>query len=57
MVKVNRLFEVLRVEVGVNLCGDDTFVTQHILHGFKIRPAFYEVRCKGMAEGVGTDIF
>ena len=56
MEKVNRLFEVFRIQVGINLGGGDAFVAEHILYGFEVGATFHEVGGKGMAKGVRADV-
>ena len=41
----------------VNLCGSDTFVAEHLLHGAEVGAAFDEVRSEGVPEGVRTYSF
>lgn len=47
--------DILAVEVRVNFCGGDAFVTEHFLYGAKVGPTFHEVGGEGVAEGVRTD--
>ncbi len=41
------------VDVGVDLGGEDGFVTEHFLDDAEVRPTFDEVGGEGVAEGVG----
>ena len=42
----------LRVDVRVNLRGEDAFVPQHLLHNAEVGAVFDEVRREGMPERV-----
>ena len=44
------------VDVGVNLCGTDAFVSQHALDGPKIGASFQQMSGEGVPESVGTDV-
>ena len=50
---VQRIPQVFPVQVGVNFCGGNAFMPQHFLHGPQVGAAFYQVRSKGMPEGMG----
>ena len=41
--------------MGVDLCGNDGAVAQHLLHSAKVGATLKEVRGKSVAEGVGAD--
>ena len=43
------------VNMCVNFCCSDRFVTQHTLYGAQVGASFKQVGGKGMAEGMGTD--
>ena len=45
------------VNMCVNFCCSDRFVTQHTLYGAQVGASFKQVGGKGMAEGVRTDVF
>lgn len=44
------------VNMCVNFCCSDRFVTQHTLYGAQVGASFKQVGGKGMAEGVRTDV-
>ena len=44
------------VNMCVNFCCSDRFVTQHTLYGAQVGASFKQVGGKGMAERVRTDI-
>ena len=44
--------KVASVQVGVYLCGGNTFVAHHLLNGPQVCTPLYQVRGKGMAQGV-----
>lgn len=43
--------------MGVNLCRGDTGMPQHFLYRSQIGPALYQMRCKGMSEGMRRNGF
>ena len=45
-----------RVDVGVDLGGEDGLVAEHFLDDPQVRPAFDEVGGEGVAEGVRGDL-
>jgi hypothetical protein len=49
--------EVLAVDVGVELCGGQIGVSEHLLDRPEIGPALEEMGGKGVAEGVRGDPF
>ena len=46
----------LRVDVRVNLCGEDAYVAQHLLHNAEVGAVFDEVRREGMPERVRRNL-
>jgi hypothetical protein len=46
--------EEISVEVGVDFCGGDFFVSQHCLDGAEVGSTFQQVGGEGVAEGVGA---
>ena len=48
--------EVFPVQVGIDLCGGDAFVSQHFLDGAEVGAAFDEVGGEGVTEGMGGDV-
>ena len=48
--------DVILVQMRVNFCGRDAFMTQHLLHGAQVGASLHQVRGKRMAEGVRTDL-
>ena len=46
MVHDNFVAQELSVEMGVNLCSCDAFVSEHILYGAQIGTIFKQMRCK-----------
>src|SRR5690606_35386995 len=49
--------QVILVNMGVDFCGGNAFMAEHILHSPQIRSALYQVRGKAVTKGVGTDFF
>jgi len=49
--------EIVAIEVRVDLCGRDTFVTQHFLHSAKIGATIHQVSGKRMSEAMWRDSF
>lgn len=45
--------QTLRLNMGINFSGGHVGVTEEQLHRAQVRPAFQQVRGKGMAQGVG----
>ena len=45
------------VNVHIDFCSRYAFVPQHTLNGPKVGPSFEQMRSKGVAEGMRTDIF
>jgi len=45
-------FEVLAVDMRVDLRCRNVSVSKHFLHHAQIRPPFEQVRCEGVAESV-----
>ena len=45
------------VNVGIDLGGQDTFMSQHFLDRPQIRPAFYKMCGKRMPESMRRDLF
>jgi hypothetical protein len=52
----HHIFEVFATQVCVNFSGGDALVAQHFLYSTQIGTCLYHVRCKGMAEGMWTNI-
>ena len=46
----------LTVEMGINFSGKNGLVSQHFLHSPQVRSAVYQMRGKGMAECMRTDV-
>ena len=57
MIIEDGLSEEFCIDVGINLGGENGFVTEHFLNGTKVGSHFDEVGGKGVAEGVGTNGF
>ena len=57
MVIQDILHPLLRADVGVNFCGKDAFVSEHLLHNTEVRTIFNQMGCKRMAESVRGDFF
>lgn len=53
----NYSFEVLPIQMRVNLRSGNAFVAQHFLHGAQVGSALNQMRGKRMAEGVWADGF
>jgi hypothetical protein len=53
----DRTFQILPVQVGIDLCGGNTFMAQHFLHGAQVGAAFYQMGGKRMPESMRTDSF
>ena len=51
------LHPLLRADVGVDFCGEDALVPQHILHGTEVSTVLNKVSGKGMAECVRMHVF
>ena len=57
MIIEDGLSEEFCIDVGINLGGENGFVTEHFLNGTEVGAHFDEVGGKGVAEGVGTNGF
>ena len=49
--------EIFPVNMRIDLCGSNAFVSQHFLHRPQICAPFDEVGGKGMSESMGGNIF
>ena len=56
MVIQDILHPLLRADVGVNFCGKDAFVPEHLLHNTEVRTIFNQMGCKRMAESMRGDL-
>lgn len=48
------ILQALLDDVGVELCGGDVRVAQHLLNGAQVRPVFQQMDRKGVSQGVGV---
>ena len=53
---LQRLAQMVGVEVGIDLGGDDILVAQQLLHLTDAGTALQQMRGEGVAEGVGADL-
>ena len=53
----DRITKEFPVQVCVYLGSQNGFMTQHFLHGAKVRTSFNQMCGKRMPEGVGTNLF
>ena len=51
------LTEVVAVDVRVDFCGGDVFVSQHLLYGAQVGTAFQQVGGEAVAKGVWRNVF
>ena len=49
--------DVFPIQMCVDFCSGDAFMSKHLLYGAQVRTPFYEVRGEGVSEGVRTDCF
>ena len=54
---LQRLTQVLRIEVGVYLCCKDALMTEQFLHLTDACSPLQQMRRKGVTEGVGAYLF
>lgn len=57
MEEIDGLFQIFRIQVGVNFGGRDALMSQHILDRFEVGTSFYEVGGEGVPEGMRADVF
>ena len=50
------ILQLLFNQLGVHMCGGYIRMSQHFLYRMDVRTVFQQMRCKGMAQGVGSDI-
>lgn len=55
MKRIDRLAEIVRIEMGVDLGGDDRGMAKHLLYGAQIGSAFHEMRGEGVPQTVRGD--
>ena len=53
----NRIGQISSIQMGVDLCGGDAFVTQHFLHGAQVCSGFYQVRGKTVSKSMRANGF
>ena len=52
----NHIPQIFAIQMRVYLSGKNGFMSQHFLNGPQISTSFNQMCCKGMPEGVGTDL-
>ena len=57
MVIKDILHPLLGTDVGVNFCGKDTFVPEHLLHNAEVCTVLNKVGCERVAESMRGDFF
>ena len=53
---VVNVLQLLFYKLGINLCGRDIRVTQHLLYGVEICAVFQQMRRERVAQSVGRDV-
>jgi hypothetical protein len=53
----DRTFQILPVQVGIDLCSGNTFMAQHFLYGAQVGTAFNQMGGKRMPERMRADSF
>ena len=48
--------QVFSVQMGVDLCGKNTFMAQQFLNHAQIRAILYQMRGEGVAKGMRADV-
>src|SRR5689334_15251930 len=56
MESLQRIPQVLSVEVSIDLCSGNAFMPQHLLDGSQVGAAFYQVGGKRMTKSMWRDI-
>jgi hypothetical protein len=56
MVIKDVLHPLLRADVGVNFCGKDAFVPEHLLHNTEVCAVLNKVGCERVAESMRGDL-
>jgi hypothetical protein len=57
MKPLQRIPQIIPVEMRIDLRGGDAFVAEHFLYGAEVGAAFHEMGGEGVAEGVWRDAF